>query len=55
MMVYQKRLSSFFIISVVSYIYLLRGGCLAGANGPHRLIGEHDLAPVLYIVCERDV
>lgn len=58
-MVYKKRWSSFilFFLSfpVVSYIYLLRGGGLAGTNGPHRLIGEHDLAPVLHIVCERDV
>lgn len=41
--------------AVVSNIYLLWGGSLAGANGPHRLISKHDLAPVLYIVCERDV
>lgn len=35
-------------------IYLLWGGGLAGADGPHRLISEHNLAPVLYIVCQRD-
>lgn len=48
-----KRLQLSF--SVVTDIYLLWGGSLAGANGPHRLIRKHDLAPVLYIVCERDV
>lgn len=35
--------------------YLLGGSSLAGANGPNRLIGEHDLAPVFYIVYKRDV
>lgn len=33
--------------------YLLGGSSLAGANSPNRLISKHDLAPVLYIVCER--
>lgn len=52
MMGHVKRLEKY---SVVSNIYLLWGGSLASANGPHRLISEHDLAPVLYIVCERHV
>ena len=30
--------------------YLCRGGGLAGTDGPHRLIGEHNLAPVLDII-----
>lgn len=36
----------------ISIIYLLRGGSLASANSPDRLISKHDLAPVLYVVCK---
>lgn len=36
-------------------LYLLRGSRLASANGPNRLISQHNLAPVLYIVCEETV
>lgn len=35
-------------------LYLLWGSSLAGANGPNGLISQHNLAPVLYIVCERE-
>ena len=31
-------------------LYLCRGGGLAGSDGPHGLIGEYNLAPVLDIV-----
>lgn len=34
-------------------IYLLWGGSLAGANGPHGFVGQHDFAPVFNIVCEK--
>lgn len=40
--------------SAISNIYLLWRGGLAGPNSPHRLISKHDLAPVLYVVCQRD-
>ena len=35
--------------------YLLGCRSLASTNGPHRLIGQDNLAPVLHIICGTEI
>jgi len=37
----------------VDLLSLLRGGGLAGANGPHRLVGNDNVGPVRHVLCRR--
>lgn len=55
MMGYKQTILFFQSFLAVTYIHLLWGSSLASANGPNRLISKHNLAPVLYIVCKRDM
>lgn len=45
----QKKKTSLSIrFSTTNENNLLRRGCLAGANGPHGLIGDDDLGPIVH-------